>query len=200
MAKQLVLSHGGTDLAFGLTKLERSKLYGARRRIAIDTQDRPCVRAALTPDGATLIVSGMTGQGYFAPDGRWIARGEMVGLDASGAVVESKPSTLGVAQPLEGPVDPRDVLRLDLASVYLLAPENHEAPLLAALKAGEVYRAPFNYTAGLEVESAYVVANDEGIFLLVGRPAEVAWAEHAVVFVPEATDSDDADDLDFDQL
>jgi hypothetical protein len=67
MAKQYVVSHSGTNLAFGLTKLERSKLYGARRRIAIDTQDRPCVRAALTPDGATLIVSGMTGDPEFRP-------------------------------------------------------------------------------------------------------------------------------------
>jgi len=200
MAKQFVVAHGGTDLAFGLAKLERGKLYGTRRRIAIDAQERPCTRAALSADGTTLIASGMTGQGYFAPDGRWVARNEMVGLDASGAVVETKPSTLGVAQPLKGPVDPREVLHLELASVYLLTPEADDAPLLTALKAGEVYRTTFNYTAGLEVETAYVIANGEGVFLLGGRPADIPWAEHAVVFVPEAGDSDDSDDLDFDQL
>lgn len=200
MAKQLVVTHESADLAFGLTKIERAKLYGTRRRIAIDSQDRPCVRAALSADGATLIASGMTGQGYFAPDGRWITRGEMVGLDATGTIVESKPSTLGVAQPLDGPIDSREILHLDLDSVYLLNPEVPEATLLAKLKAGEIYRTSFNYTAGLEVETGYLLANDEGVFLLVGRPVEVPWAEHAAVFVPEATESDDADDLDFDQL
>jgi len=39
MAKQLVVTHAGIDIAFGLTKIERHKLYGARRRIAIDAQD-----------------------------------------------------------------------------------------------------------------------------------------------------------------
>ena len=200
MAKPLVVTHDGTDLAFGLTKIERGKLYGTRRRIAIDAQDRPCTRAALSADGTTLIASGMTGQGHFTPDGRWVARGEMVGIGAAGTIVESKPSTLGIAQPLEGPIDPREILRLDLESVYLLAPDVAEAPLLASLKTGAVYRVPFNYTASLEVESAYLIANDEGVFLLVGRSVEVPWAEHAAVFVPEAADEDDTDDQDFDQL
>jgi hypothetical protein len=37
-----------------------------------------------------------------------------------------------------------------------------DAPLLAALKADEVYRTSFNYTAGLDVETDYVIANGEG--------------------------------------
>jgi hypothetical protein len=76
MAKQLVVTHAGTELAFGLTRIERSKIYGTRRRVVIDAQERPCVRAALSADGRTLIASGMTGQGHFTPDGRWVARGE----------------------------------------------------------------------------------------------------------------------------
>lgn len=200
MAKPLVVQYEGVEVSFGLSRIERSKLYGTRRRVALDAQQRPCARAALTADGSTLILPGMTAQGHFAPDGRWVQRAEMVGLDASGAVVESKPSTLGVPQAMEGPVDPREVLRLDLLGVYLLEPEVAEASLVAALKGGAVYRVPFNYSAGLTLESAYLMANDEGVFLLVGQPVDIPWAEHAAVFVPDATEDEDVDDLDFDQL
>jgi len=200
VAKALIIQHDGGELSFALARLERSKLYGTRRRVALDARERPCTRAALTADGATLLVSGMTGQGHFTPDGRWVARGEMVPLNAEGIVVETSPSTLGVPQPLEGPVDPREILSLEFLSVYMLAPEQTDAPLLQALKAGTVYRLPFNFTAGLSRETGYLTANDDGVFLIVGRPVEIPWAEHSAVFVPDVAEDDDVDDLDFDQL
>lgn len=200
MAKPLIVQHDGMEMAFSLSRIERSKLYGTRRRVALDAQERPCSRAALTADGATLILPGMSAQGHFAPDGRWVARSEMMGIDSSGAIVEPQPSTLGVPQSLEGPVDPREVLRSELLSVYLLEPETAESGLVAELKGGAVYRVPFNYTSGLTVESAFLTANDDGLFLLVVRPVDIPWAEHATVFVAEAADEEDVDDLDFDQL
>jgi hypothetical protein len=200
MARALVVQHEGSELAFGLSRVERSKLYGTRRRVALDAQERPCSRAALTADGGTLLVSGMSAQGHFAPDGRWVARSEMVGLDAAGNVVDPTPSTLGEPQPLEGPVDPREILQLDLLSVYLLEPEASDSTLVTALKGGKVFRVPFNYATGLTRDTAFLTANDEGLFLLVGRPVEVPWAELTTVFVPDATDDEETDDLDFDQL
>lgn len=199
MAKPVILSFHGTDHSFVPTRVDRAKLYGVRRRIAVDSSGYTCTKAALTADGSTLITSGMTSQGYFAPDGRWVARNEMVGLDIDEQVVEIKPSTLGVAQSVEGPVDPVAVLRLDVESVFALEPEDIASTLVTSMKSGEIYRCAFNYAAGLEVEVAYLVANDEGVFALVGKPVDIAWSEQGAVFVAESTD-DDADDLDFDQL
>lgn len=199
MAKPVILSFHGTDHSFVPTRVDRAKLYGVRKRIAVDSSGSTCTKAALTADGSTLITSGMTSQGYFAPGGRWVARNEMVGLDVDEQVVEIKPSTLGVAQSVEGPVDPVAVLRLDVESVFALEPEDIASTLVTSMKSGEIYRCAFNYAAGLEVEVAYLVANDEGVFALVGKPFDIAWSEQGAVFVAELTD-DDADDLDFDQL
>jgi len=199
MAKSVVLNFDGVDYNFAPGRVDRAKLYGVRKRIAVDGAGAACTKAALTPDGSTLITSGMTSQGYFAPDGRWVARSEMVGLDIDGQVVETKPSTLGVAQAVEGPVDPGAVLHLDVESVFALEPEDISSKLVASMKSGEVYRCAFNYAAGLEVEVAYLVANDEGVFALVGKPVDIAWSEQGAVFVAESAE-DDTDDLDFDQL
>jgi hypothetical protein len=199
MAKPVILSFHGTEHSFVPTRVDRAKLYGVRKRIAVDSNGSTCTKAALTADGSTLITSGMTSQGYFAPGGRWVARNEMVGLDIDEQVVEIKPSTLGVAQSVEGPVDPVAVLRLDVESVFSLETEDIASTLVTSMKSGEIYRCAFNYAAGLEVEVAYLVANDEGVFALVGKPVDIAWSEQGAVFVAESTD-DDADDLDFDQL
>lgn len=199
MAKNVVLRFNGSDLNFTPVRVDRAKLYGVRKRIAVDSSGSTCTKAALTADGSTLITSGMTSQGYFAPDGRWIGRNEMVGLDSDGNLVETKPSTLGVAQTVEGPVDPADVLHLAVESVFALVPEDSSSTLVTSMKSGEIYRCAFNYAAGLEVEVAYLIANDEGVFALVGKPVDIAWSEQGAVFVAESTE-DDADDLDFDQL
>ena len=200
MAKPVLVAFGGLTTSFVPRRVERSQLYGSRKRVAVDAQGRVCTKAALTADGATLVTSGMTAQGHFGPDGRWVPRSEMVGLDASGHSVPLQPSTLGVAQPVTGPVPPSEVLGLALQSVYLLTPEDDAAPLVQALRAGDIYRCAFNFTAGLETEVAYLVGNAEGCFALVGQPAVQTWTEEGATFVPEVADVGDDSDLDFDQL
>lgn len=200
MAKPVTLLFHGSEAAFAPARIERSRIYGSRKRVAVDAEGRVCTRAALTQDGTTLLASGMTAQGHFTPDGRWVSRAEMVGLDTTGQIVELQPSTLGVPQPVEGPVDPAEVLNLSLQSVYALTPSDSAHPLVVALGKGEVFRCPFNYSAGLEVETAYLVGNDEGCFALVGRMAPAPWMAEGAAFVAETPVDEDAADLDFDQL
>lgn len=199
MAKPVIVTSGGETVTFAPTRVDRSKIYGSRKRIAVDSIGRACTRAALTADGSQLLVSGMTAQGHFTSEGRWVARTEMVGLDADGNTVETKPSTLGVPQAVEGPVDPLEVLDLDLESVFSLEPEQASGKLLEKLKSGEIFKCPFSYAAGLEVDTAYLLANAEGIFALVGKPIVEWWVEEGEVFVPPDVE-EEADDLDFEAL
>jgi hypothetical protein len=154
----------------------------------------------LTQDGSLLIASGMSGQGYFNAAGQYVSRGQLVGVDAQGAVVQSQPSTLGLPQALQGPIDPSLVLDLELVSVYLLAPEQASGALLDRLKAGEIYACDFNYAASLEVERAYLLANDQGVFALVGKPVTVGWVEEGARFAPPVEAAEASDDLDFEML
>ena len=201
MAKPVILNFNGESATFTPTKVDRTKIYGARKRLAIDASGATCTKAALTIDGSLTIRSGMLAQGYFSPEGRMIQRSEMVGLDASGKTVESKPSTLGVPQELTGPVEPLEVLDLQIQSVYFLTPESVPAKLSEELKAGKIFKFPFNYSAGLETETAYLLSNDEGTFALTGKIQNPVWVDETTSFVPEASDTEEeSDDLDFDSL
>lgn len=200
MAKPLVVVLASETFSFGLSEVERADLYGTRQRVPTDDKGRTCSRAALTTDGSLLVASGMSGQGYFNARGHYVPRARLVGIDAEGLVVENKPSTLGLPQALKGPVEPSELLDLELMSVYLLAPEQTDGVLLERLKAGDIYACEFNYAASLEVEMAYLVANDQGIFALVGKPLTVGWVEEGASFAPPLDETEASDDLDFEML
>lgn len=200
MAKPLMVSLGSEVFSFSIIEVEREDLYGSRKRLHTDGGGRTCIRAALTQDGSLLIASGMSGQGYFNAAGQFVPRGKLVGIDPQGLIVETQPSTLGLPQALEGPVDPSRVLELELLSVYLLASEQEGGALLDRLKAGEIFACSFNYATSLEVECAYLLSNDHGLFALVGKPVAVNWMEEGARFAPPVEEAEASDDLDFEML
>ena len=199
MAKPIILTLDGVESSFEHTKIERSKLYGARRRIPLDMEGNPCVKSSLTVDGLYLLQSGMTAQGYFDETGRWLQKSELVGLDEDGQPLELKPSTLGVAQPLK-PVPPGEVLRHAIDTVYALDAAVIDGALQARLDAGDVFRFGFNYGADYHLETAFLVKSAEGCFCLIGVPCEAAWSEPGKVTVAEESEAADADELDFDMF
>ena len=102
---------------------------------------------------------------------------------------------------LNGPVEPMEVLNLQIQSVYFLTPDSVSAKLSEELKAGKIYKFPFNYSTGLETETAYLLANDEGTFALAGKIQNSVWVDESTSFVPEASDAEEeSDDLEFDSL
>jgi hypothetical protein len=199
MAKPVVVSHQGVVSSFQLSKLERQKLYGARRRIPVDGNGEPCTRAALTDDGMVLIKAGMTAQGWFDPDGHQVESREIGARDGDGNPLEPVPTTLGEVQQLEGPVPATEVLDLALEAVYSLEPESLDEGLAAALQEGAIWRFRFNYRPDYRAETAYLLANDEGLFALVGVPAGPRFLEPNAP-PPQDDDDESDDDLDFEML
>lgn len=197
MGRALVLAHDGRVSRFAFSKVDRRKLYGVRRRIPLDPDGRPARRANLTYDGSLVLQPGMTAQGYFDEQGHWWPYGDLVGLDESGNPVDKKASTLGREVDLEGPLPATGLLDLRVQSVYALDPEDEDAldeALAESLRAGDLYRFPFVYRSGYKQDEAWLLANDTGIYAIVGRPAEAPWSELSRVADP--SDLDDEDDLD----
>ena len=68
----------GQTSQFDFQKVDRSKLYGKRQRVALDPNGQPCHRGELMADGSTLLRRGMSAQGYFGRgrhmDPNWAAR------------------------------------------------------------------------------------------------------------------------------
>lgn len=201
MANNIIVQIGAEVSEFSLRKLERAKLYGRRRRLNLDLDGQPCTRAELTHDGSLLIKSGMTSQGYFDENRNWIPRSELVGIDTDGNLIEKVPSTLGVPQNLEGPVPVEEILDLAISSVYMLDAVNVAPTLTEALEQGGTFRFPFNYRADYHAESAYLVKNSEGLFVLVGSPTTPEWCDLERVAVDSGEDESILDDdLDFDMF
>lgn len=201
MAKPIVVSLNGQESRFDHKKLSRRKLYGYRRRQAMDATGEGCAKANLTEDGRYLLRSGMTAQGYFTAGGRWVPNKELVGLSANGTVVDKVESTLGQAQELEE-VPAQALLDLRMSSVYQLAEQSLDSALKTALEGGTIYRFAFNYRGDYEAETAFLVANKEGLFALVGDATEPEWVEPvAAQAVPSEAEEDPfEDDLDFEMF
>ncbi len=201
MARQIVVGLGGGSSSFSFSKLERAKLYGRRRRVALDAGGEPCGRAQLTRDGRYVLRHGMTAQGYFTEKGTWLASAALVGLDADGEPLEKQPSTLGNEVPLEGPLPPEVLLDHRIGSVYMLDPTEADEGLSTALAEGGIFRFDFRYRDGFSTSTAFLLQNEEGTFALIGEEALPEWIEPAAA-PPPVDDEDDAegDDLDFEMF
>lgn len=199
MARAITVALGGAESSFGFKAVDREAIYGKRRRVVLDREGQPCARASLLEDGSLLLRSGMTGQGYFLPDGTFLKQGDLEAFDADGAALEKVPSTIGVAQALEGPVNPSDVLDLKVETIYALTPDQVSEELTTSLNGGDIYRFAFNFRDDYRAETAYLLANDNGIFALIGVPTSYEWATLATLteLPSEEVIDDDDDDLDF---
>ena len=200
MARSIAVRFGDEESAFAFTKVEREKLYGKKDRVVVDETGRECDSAWLTPDGALLVPMG--GTAHLWMDERWDAReqAERVAVDPSGTPLPQSASTLGIVQPLTE-IDPKRVLEIVTSGVYQLDPQTLGEKLAEALKAGRLFELPFAYRDGYEQDLAILLANDKGMFALVGRPSGFAMIGRDVVVDDGPIGPDELDgDLDFGML
>jgi len=202
MAKKLLVNYKGEEAEFDFKKIDRAKLYGKRKRVYLDASDNECQRAELTSDGSTILRSGMSSQSYFDEKHNWIPNKELVGLDSTGKPLDKKPSTLGVSQTLEGPVDVEELLELSVSSVYQLDVVEVPVGIKKNLDSGGIFKLPFNYREDYHEEAGYLIANKEGIFMIAGNPTESEWL--MLDQIPEDTfneeDFESEDELDFEMF
>lgn len=201
MAKTIIVESEGVTSHFDFSKVDRKKLYGRRVRMNLDPAGAPCARAELTDDGWMLIRSGMASQGYFSESGDYLSSRDLVGLSDDDSPLEPVPSTLGVSTPLEGPIEPEALLDMRINSVYALEPLELAPGLQEQLEAGKLFRFAFNYRSDYQAEIGVLLQNREGVFVLVGQPAESEWCALDQAPPPAVFEDDEADDdLDFEMF
>lgn len=199
MAKPICVTYNGATSSFGHAKLDRHKLYGRRQRVVLDPRGETCERARLTDDGAILVRSGMSAQAYFDERGHWVPNSELVGLSPDGNPVERIGSTLGVEVEARE-ASPEEVLDLNVRAVYMLAPEDVDAALTAALEAGKMFAFNYSYRGGYNVETGVIVHNKNGLFAMIGTAGESEWCKLEQLPIETFEDDDDDDDLDFEMF
>lgn len=196
------MSWKGKESVFDFSKVDRAKLYGKRKRLVLDDQGKTCVKAELSEDGATIIKSGMTMQAYFDEQGEWVENRRLVGLDENDQPVDLVPSTLGKAQELEES-SPEALAQNQMISVYHLSGVEPacNAELQSALHAGSIFRFPFNYRGDYACETAFLLSNDDGVFVLTTLDVTPEWCALETLVAEDFSDSGDFDDdLDFEMF
>lgn len=203
MAKPLVLSLDGQEFAVRLAKIDRDKLYGSVSIEAFDDGGDEVFLRVLASDGKTIIDKGGTALATVTEKGDSIPRNHLVAVNSDGEELELVPSSFSAANLLErASVD--EYLSHIVKTVYLLdaADGGRLDHLEDVLSDGRIYKFPFSYRGGLEYDSAFVLANKDGVFMIVGQPAVLKFLKlgQAAVLEPVEEQEVAEDDLDFDLL
>lgn len=200
MSREFIVSWRGESAVFDHQRIERRQLYGSKRRIAVDAAGNPCTKASMTLDGTTVLRPGMTAQGWYTSDGEQVESAEVVAVGEDGNPLPAHPSTIGVEQPLEGPVSPTAVLDLAVDSVLVLTPRSIPDGLRLALEQGSVFRFAYCYRPDPAPSTAFLVGNQAGLFALIGSPVQVQWMSRDSALHEAPAGAADDDDVDFEMV
>lgn len=198
MAKGIVVRFGGELSAFALARVDREKLYGRKLKVVVDEKGESCQSAYLTSDGSALLPTGSLA--LLPVDDALDAyeRSDLIAVDAAGKPRQVAPSTLGVEQPLTGPIDPRRVLDFATKSLYQLTPEEVGPTLLSALESGGIFETIFNWREDWDASTCFLLKNDTGIFALICEPATFEFLKRDAPPIADDAEAESADDdLDF---
>lgn len=199
----LQLEHKGDAVNCGISKVDRSKLYGYVKTEILDDQGRVCSAATLASDGRTLIPSGGVALAYVSPTGAWRDKKELQAVDMSGDPIESVTSTFKEVVDLTEESSVENLLDHNIRMIYELAPDEESdfpVSLINDLQSGKIYTFPFSYRGGLTADTAFILeGDDETVWMLIGKKTDVHYISYEQAKgVAETEESEEEDeDLDF---
>ena len=199
MAKTINVALNEEKAIFSFRPIDRSALYGRRRRVAFDTEGNECSKASLLSDGSLLLQSGMTAQGYFLKDGTWVPQSDLSAISLDGKPLELHSSTVGVEVELSE-VSPQEALSISFSNTYLLEAEEFSSKLKEALDSGKIFSFPFNVRDDYNVETGILIGNESGYFALIGNKVEYEECTLSNLASVSEESVDSSDDLDFEMF
>lgn len=197
MGRKVSFKIQGDLLESEIVKVDRSKIYGSSEKIVLDTNKEECVLSDLY-EGSIILPKGSVGQVLIDDSGNSVSRSELIGFNLQGEKVEKVPSIFSIENNCKK-VEIDDFISSSIKSIYQL---NIDETQIESWKKyflnDEVYLFEFNYREDYEGDDAFLISNEEGFFISVGKKNEFEFLELSNVSV-EDTDEDIEieDDLDF---
>jgi len=170
MAAHLEVTYQGQASRFALTAIDRKRLHGYTKRIALDADGHECAAAHLTRDGCFLLTAGSTADLYTNERGDSVPRADLVPVGRDGHALETLAPTTGRPQDVEGPVSPEEILNCVVVKAYVLAPETLSPALQSALARGAIFKVPYRPRKATQATTAFLLANETGTFLVQTEP------------------------------
>jgi len=203
MAKPLVFQFGDAEIAFQLSKVDRSKLYGFKEVEALDDEGQKCELATLAGDGRTVVPSGGTALGYVAVDGLWCDKGQLKPVDLDGKEITPVKSSFAEPVKLFETATVDQYLDHNIRSIYLLQCEGDAAALKEELTKGTIFTFPYSYRGGLEANAGFLLAGADGnLFLAIGTPTHLEYLSLQETAAAEETALEETEEaeLDFEMI
>jgi len=170
MATYLDVNYQGQPSRFALTAIDRKRLHGYTKRVALDADGNECTTAHLTQDGRFLLAAGSTADLYTNERGDSVSRTDLVFVGSDGRALETVPATTGRPEEAEGPVSPEEVLDCVVVKAYALAPESIAPALQSALARGAILKISHRSRKTAQATTAFLLANETGTFLVQTEP------------------------------
>jgi hypothetical protein len=198
MGRKAEFSINGLSVMAELKKVDRKKIYGWSSIEAYDENGSKCNLAGLA-EGKHIMPSGSTSLATLNSNGEAINKSELIGIDLAGNKVSLVPSIYdGKVMLREATID--EYLATAVKSVYQLQIDEDKEVLLEALSSDKIYYFIFNYSADFEGDDAFLVSNENEIFVIVGKSADLEFIgleENEQELMPEETQDEVEDELDF---
>ena len=197
MGRKVSFKIEGSLLESEIVKVDRTKIYGTSEKIVYDTNKEECVLSDLY-EGSIILPRGSVGQVLIDENGNSVSRSELVGFNLQGEKVEKVPSIFSIENNCKK-VEIDDFISSSIKSIYqLVIDEDQIESWKKYFTNDEVYLFEFNYREDYEGDDAFLISNEDGFFISVGKSNEFEFLELSNVSV-EDTDEDIEieDDLDF---
>ena len=197
MGRKVSFKIEGSLLESEIVKVDRTKLYGTSEKIVYNTNKEECVLSDLY-EGSIILPKGSVGQVLIDENGNSVSRSELIGFNLQGEKVEKVPSIFSIENNCKK-VEIDDFISSSIKSIYqLFIDEDQIESWKKYFTNDEVYLFEFNYREDYEGDDAFLISNENGFFISVGKSNEFEFLELSNVSV-EDTDEDIEieDDLDF---
>ncbi len=199
MAKPLQFKGVGLECSAQIEKVDRDKIYGWVNTRALDDKGELCVTASLLDDGKTLIPAGGFTLKLISESGSEIARKDLIAKDDDGNTLNLIPSSFDTTIELRDDVSLEDYLDLQVKTVYQLTMDSGKDALLTTLGKG-LLSFNFNYRAGYETDTGYLIPVDNEVFAVIGRPTKFEMIKLETLAIEDDETSEDDESLDFGML
>ena len=198
MARNLIFMLKGAEYSATPVKVDRRKLYGWTEFKALDDDGKECRMVNMDETGTLIIPKGGLGLGLLSPEGEWVERSSLKAVKSDGSDAERIPSSFSAPIELKNTVTAETFLDHRISFVYQLdeAPEE----LLAAVEK-DIYSFTYSYRDSFKGDTAFIMAAEGTLFMLVGQKTEfemLGLAQASVIDEDDLEDDEEeSDDLDF---
>jgi|TARA_B100001971_G_scaffold9997_1_gene8198 hypothetical protein len=199
MAREILLTLNKKKSSFEISKIDRKKLYGFKKRIFLDEKNKECSKANLEEETGIVFVNSDISSCYLDHKGNYIEKSNLEAINDNGKNVKKEDSTIGKEVNVNS-ITTEDALNLKVNSVYHLEPKEFDEDLKSKLDKGDLFSFPFNYYADFKLEDGIILKSEKEYFALIGRKTSCHWVGENSDDLPEDVEEFEDNDLDFEMI